>query len=315
MNNIIEIKTNYEDRFVKNYILPSNDCYIFLDSGILSAWEETSKIIDAKANPFKNNKFVVINTHEHWDHIGLNSMLVKEKNAFIFVHKAGKKWMEDFEYQFQQSFNAFSPELIPDIKTKENYWREIGEPSKVDMYLSGGEIIKNDKYELNVIYTPGHSPGSICLFESQKGFLFSGDTVQGNGFFGKLPLYTNVMQYLNSLKKLKDISPTIIFGGHTPAIEGSKNVKQELDTGIQTIETIEEATRNILKRVSTNVKLSDIVMQICKELNARYSIHAFFSVLAHINTMAEEIPIAADIVDKYIKGKNLMLYKGSCYEK
>jgi hydroxyacylglutathione hydrolase len=315
MNNIIEIKTNYEDRFVKNYILPSNDYFILIDSGIVSAWDEVYQKINTVPYLCEKTKIVVINTHEHWDHIGLNTKLVKEKNAFIFVHKAGKRWMEDYEYQFSQSFDAFSPELIPDIKTKENYWREIGKPTKVDIYLTGGEIIKNEKYELNVVYTPGHSPGSVCLFESQKGFLFSGDTVQGNGFFGKLPLYTNVTQYLDSLKKLKDISPTIIFGGHTPTIEGRKSVKQELDTGIQTIEKIEETTRNILNRASSNKKLSDIVSQVCRKLNAKYSIHAFFSVLAHINNMKDDVPLAADIVDKYIKGKNLMLYKESCYEK
>ena len=308
MNNIIEIKTDYEDRFVKNYILPSSDYYILIDSGITSAWDDVYQKINKGPFFCEKTKIVVINTHEHWDHIGLNSKLVKEKNVSIFVHKAGKRWMENYEYQFSQSFDAFSPELITDIKTKENYWREIGEPAKVDMYLTGGEIIKNEKYELNVIYTPGHSPGSVCLFESHKGFLFSGDTVQGSGFFGKLPLYINATQYLNSLKKLKDISPTVIFGGHTPTIEGRKNVKQELDIGIQTIETIEEITRNILNRVPSNKKLSDIVSQVCRKLNAKYSIHAFFSILAHINNMKDDVPLATDIVEKYIKQKNLTLY-------
>jgi len=299
MKNIIEIKTNYENRYVKNYILPSEDYYILIDSGIVSAWNELSQKVTIGPNYNKNSQFVVINTHEHWDHIGLNAMLLKEKNSLIVAHKAGVKWIEDHEYQFKQSFEAFTPELNPDKQTRQTYWKEVGQPVKVQLLLKGNEVFKNIEYELEVIYTPGHSPGSICLFEKQKGFLFSGDTVQGCGFFGNLPLYTNVTHYLDSLERLKKLSPYAIFGGHTPLIYGKENVQKILDEGIQTIELIEKATRIVLKKLPSNQKLSDIIKEVCRELNTNYSIHAFFSVLAHIVYMAKDVPVAADISNRY----------------
>lgn len=312
--NIIEIKTSYEDRYVKSYILPSKEYYILVDSGIISSWNELSQKIKAGLNYNKNTPLIVINTHEHWDHIGLNSILLKEKNSIIVSHKAGVEWIENHEYQFQQSFEAFTPELIPDIQTRQVYWKEIGQPVKVQLYLTGNEVLKNDDYELNVICTPGHSPGSICLFDQQKGFLFSGDTVQGCGFFGKLPLYTNVTHYLDSLEKLKRISPCAIYGGHTNLIHGRKNVKNILDEGVKTIESIGRVTKSILKRSASHPKLSEIVKNVCEELNAIYSIHAFFSVLAHINHMAKDNGFAADIADRYIKQRELKIYSESYYE-
>ena len=299
---IIEVKTNYGSSYVKNYILPSNDYYLLIDTGIVSAWDELSQEIAPVPEYDRNSRLVVINTHEHWDHIGLNANLVKEKRALIVAHKAGITWMEDHEYQWQQSFEAFSPELIPEEQRKQIYWKEIGKPVKVQVYLKGGEIFKNQNYEVKVIHTPGHSPASICLFEKQQGFLFSGDTVQGCGFFGNLPLYTNVTQYLDSLRRLKKLNPCVIFGGHSPRIEG-EDVQQILDEGIQTIESVEKATRIALNKLPSSQKLSDVVREVCKELEANYSIHAFFSVLAHINHMAKHIPIAADISNRYQTNK------------
>ena len=284
-----------------------------IDSGIVSAWNELSQKVTIGPNYNKNPQLVVINTHEHWDHIGLNAMLLKEKNSLTVAHKAGVKWIEDHEYQFKQSFEAFTPELNPDKQTRQTYWKEVGQPVKVQLLLKGNEIFKNIEYELEVIYTPGHSPGSICLFEKQKGFLFSGDTVQGGGFFGKLPLYTHVTHYLDSLERLKKLSPYAVYGGHTPLIDGRKNVQRILDEGIQIIESIDKATRITLNRLPSNISLSDVVKGVCEELNANYSIHAFFSVLAHIDHMAKDVPVAFDIASKYIKERNLKLYLKESY--
>jgi glyoxylase-like metal-dependent hydrolase (beta-lactamase superfamily II) len=302
MKKIIEVKTNYGKYYVKNYILPSEDYYLLIDSGIVSAWDELSQQIDSISEYDRKPGLVVINTHEHWDHIGLNANLVKEKGALIVAHKAGITWMEDHDYQWQQSFEAFSPELIPAEQKKQLYWKEIGKPVKVQLYLQGGEIFKNQNYKLEIIYTPGHSPASICLFEKQQGFLFSGDTVQGSGFFGNLPLYTNVTHFLDSLKRLKKINPCVIFGGHSPRIEG-EDVQRIIDEGIRTIESVENATRMALNKLTSSHTLSDIVREVCKELDVNYSIHAFFSVLAHINHMAKHIPIAGDISNRYQTNK------------
>jgi len=62
-----------------------------------------------------------------------------------------------------------------------------------------------------------------------------------------------------------------------------------------------------------NISLSDVVKGVCVELNANYSIHAFFSVLAHIDHMAKDVPVAFDIASKYIKERNLKLYLRESY--
>lgn len=87
-----------------------------------------------------------------------------------------------------------------------------------DRTLFGGEIISTGIFDLEIIWTPGHSIGHICLYEPQNRILFSGDHV--------LPVITpNVSyrmesgdnplgDYLNALQKIKNIPVTLILPGH-----------------------------------------------------------------------------------------------------
>ena len=83
-----------------------------------------------------------------------------------------------------------------------------------DRLLSHGEIIKVGGLELEVIHTPGHSPGSVCLLG--PGFLFSGDTLFALSI-GRSDLPGGDGKVLQeSLKKLVQKVPTdtIIYPGH-----------------------------------------------------------------------------------------------------
>lgn len=297
-NNIIEVKSQYGSSYVKNYILPSDDFYILIDTGIVSACDDFVTNIPHMLENIKNTGLIAINTHEHWDHIGLNGYLVKERGSLLAAHKAGILWIENHDYQWKQLFEFFCPEIIPDKERKQIYWSEIGEPVKVHLLLQGGEIIRNQNYELEVIHTPGHSPGSICLFERNKKILFSGDTVQGSGFFGNLPFYNNVTQFRNSLERIKKLDPSIILGAHSSRIEGGE-VKKILDEGIRTIDYIGNEVRTALNALNSDMRLSDIVRQVCRKLEANYSIHTFFSVLAHLSQMADISATAEEITQKY----------------
>ena len=51
------------------------------------------------------------------------------------------------------------------------------EPVGIDVYVDHGSMISFGKFDLKVIHTPGHSAGSICLYEENEGILFTGDTL------------------------------------------------------------------------------------------------------------------------------------------
>ena len=93
----------------------------------------------------------IITTHGHPDHIGANEAIKKATGALILVHE------ED------------SPMLINGIGGVSG-----GVPDK---FINDGDIIEFGNVKLNVIHTPGHSKGCICLYNEKDKILFSGDTL------------------------------------------------------------------------------------------------------------------------------------------
>jgi len=72
-----------------------------------------------------------------------------------------------------------------------------------------------------VIHTPGHSPGSICLYEPGKKWLFSGDTVFAYGSFGRVDLPGgSARELIKSLEMLSRLDVENLYPGHEEVVEG-----------------------------------------------------------------------------------------------
>ena len=141
----------------------------------------------------------VVNTHTHWDHIGnnyqfeeiacynnddcINRLLLGIDNASLQRYVTG----ESIWKPLPQDFVPLTWSIPP------------VEPTNL---LGEGTIIDLGDRNLEVIYTPGHSPGSICLLDQKNRILFTGDT------FFPGPLYAfaedvNIDDYIASIEKLK----------------------------------------------------------------------------------------------------------------
>ena len=84
----------------------------------------------------------------------------------------------------------------------------------VDKTLVEGDIIKTKNFEFVVVWTPGHTDGSICLYEKEKHILISGDTLfsEGPGRYD-LP-YGDKKELVESLKKLSEFKIELLLPGH-----------------------------------------------------------------------------------------------------
>ena len=88
---------------------------------------------------------------------------------------------------------------------------------KVDNGITGDEMIQLGKYTLQIIHTPGHSKGSICilLLGHEKRVLFTGDTIYMNGLLGLLNLPdSSLADYKYGINNLKDLSVDSLIPGH-----------------------------------------------------------------------------------------------------
>ena len=104
---------------------------------------------------------LIVSTHGHWDHIGDNAAIAEHTGAQIAVHPDDRHRLED-----PQPLYAPFP-IIPSV-------------AAVDL-AEGGEI-RFGEIRLQVLHTPGHTEGSVCLLARDEGLLFSGDTLFPGGW-------------------------------------------------------------------------------------------------------------------------------------
>ena len=173
------------------------------------------KVIVKKLNEngIRNLDYILL-THLHYDHIAA-SMEVKERTgAKILMHKLDAKLIKDEKFTISRLFNAENPKII------------------VDRYLIGNEVLDLGNANLRVIHTPGHTPGSICLYEEREKILFSGDTLFPFGNFGRTDLPGgNIKKLVESLEKLSKLDVKKLYPGHMEITE--KNVNQQIKESLK----------------------------------------------------------------------------------
>ncbi len=118
----------------------------------------TRRFLEALGNANLHLLYIV-NTHGHWDHTADNSALQKATGAALCVHS----W---------DATRLANPSLAGEDETPLPV-----PPSRADRTISDGDCLEVGSYRFEVIHAPGHSPGSICLYEANVGVLFTGDTL------------------------------------------------------------------------------------------------------------------------------------------
>ncbi|MBA1340111.1 MAG: hydroxyacylglutathione hydrolase [Pelagibacterales bacterium] len=169
--------------------LKDNYSYLLIDEK-----KNTACVVDpSEADPIikyldqnKINLKFILNTHHHFDHVGGNTKLKKKYKAKVIGYAGDKN-------------------RIPEI----------------DILLNDQEIWKQENFEAQIIYVPGHTLGHICFYFFKKKIIFTGDTLFSLGC-GRLfeGSYSQMYESLNKIKKLP--SDTQIFCGHEYTLANSK---------------------------------------------------------------------------------------------
>lgn len=140
----------------------------------------------------------ILLTHSHWDHFADAKELKEKTHAPLYIHTLDAKNLED-------PGSDGLPLFIPI------------EAVSPDHFLSEGDVITVGELKLEVIHTPGHSPGSVCFYLAEQKLLIAGDTLF-QGTIGSLSLPTAEPDKMwDSLAKLAKLPPdTRVVPGHGP---------------------------------------------------------------------------------------------------
>lgn len=139
----------------------------------------------------------VIATHGHWDHLSGLALLRQESDAKLYIHGADRAQVESGDYDLTASFLYDRP--FP--------------PLRVDGELEDGQVLHVNGFDLTVHHTPGHSPGSICLWTEHQGMklLIAGDTLWG-GCHERVG--SDLRAWRRSLDRLLELEFDVMTTGH-----------------------------------------------------------------------------------------------------
>jgi glyoxylase-like metal-dependent hydrolase (beta-lactamase superfamily II) len=87
--------------------------------------------------------------------------------------------------------------------------------------IDEGDVLDLGNRRLEVLHTPGHSPGGICLWEAATGTLFSGDIIY-DGPLIEDAYHSNLDDYRASLERLLRLPVRTVHGGHFPSFSGQR---------------------------------------------------------------------------------------------
>lgn len=199
-----------EDASSHSYLIRGDYKNVLIDSGVdrnFSRLEKSLLTLRLKVMDID----IVINTHEHFDHIGANRYF--QDYALIAAHRfaATKITLEDRYVTMYKSGDLNEP------------------PLKVHLWLENRFRFDLGNYSLEVVHTPGHTSGSICIYELTRKLLFTGDTLFAGGTLSYISESGSVGDYINSIGRLETRKINEFYPGHG---EVSKTPEEDMQKAI-----------------------------------------------------------------------------------
>lgn len=183
------------------YLLNGTEHSLLIDTGlgICNIYDEVIKLTD--------KPIIAVATHIHWDHIGGHNYFPD-----FYVHREEVSWLNG---QFPLNKKTVREMVVdrcdlPKGYNIEQYEIFQGMPTKI---LEDGDKIDIGGRNIQVLHTPGHSPGHMCFWEGERNYLFTGDLVYKDTLFAYYPS-TEPILYLNSLEKIAVLPVLKVFPAH-----------------------------------------------------------------------------------------------------
>lgn len=157
-------------------------------------------------------ELIAIASHTHYDHVGshheFEHRVVHSAEAQILAAPTRAATLAD-PYVTDGIFTGLPP--APYSST--TYAVRAAPATRI---VEDGNVIDLGNRVLEIVHTPGHSPGGIALWESATGTLFSGDIVY-DGPLIEDTYHANAEDYLRSMKRLLELPVRTVHGGHFPS--------------------------------------------------------------------------------------------------
>ena len=201
---------------VNTLVVPLEEkaCFVVDPAACQNAGDK-NKITDYLASKKLDCKAIIL-THSHFDHItGIAQLKQAFPKAKIAIHKAEISELTNPPGPMGEAVIRFfgSMELIQAVSEQPPADIALYDGATLDSVVGPGLGAENWK----VISTPGHTPGSICIYNQKENELISGDTIFAYGGYGRTDMAGgDEAQIMHSLAMLRETIPsgTHVYPGH-----------------------------------------------------------------------------------------------------
>lgn len=223
-NAITQIVEPHVHRIIRNNVwhVRGGDRDLVIDTsvGVASVTEGLDGLLDRPV--------VCVATHIHYDHVGC----IHEFDVRL-MHPIAAAQMDPYQDAMPLRWSSFPPEAV-ELASHAGY--EIGADAMIDALpradfdidafhtqsvavtgtVDEGDVIDLGDRRLTVMHLPGHTPGSIGLWEEETGTLFSGDAVYDGPLIDNLP-ESDLAEYRRTMKRLRELPVSVVHAGHDPS--------------------------------------------------------------------------------------------------
>ena len=225
-NGVTLLTEPYVDRLIRCNIwhIKGRDQDLLIDTGlgVCSLREAARDLLETR--------IIAVATHTHYDHIGSH-------------HEFDVRAVHEAEVELM-SMPEPAPLFLSEFGEQANYIIEAGYTPDEDLIkalpyagfeprnhqtqaapatwiLQDGDVIDLGNRAFEVLHLPGHTPGSIGLWEAGTGILFSGDAIYDGPLLANLP-DANINDYIDTMERLISLPVSIVHGGHERSFDHSR---------------------------------------------------------------------------------------------
>lgn len=288
----MELPLPWELETVNVYLVRLEEGFLLVDSGIGTAdcFEAMRSGLDGLGVGFRDVRQIFL-THFHPDHAGLAARIQKLSGASLWMHSKEMEALrvigepEKASAAGDAALNAAGvpPELHLRIRKVLAEIRVDARELLANRFVSGGESIPTALGSLEVISTPGHSPGHVCLYQRERQIFFSGDHIlpEITPNISWLEDEDPLSDYLSSLRRVGELEMQLVLPAHGQPFRGHRGWTQ------RTIGHHEERCARIRELLggqsSTAHELALAMWR--RELAPLHHFFAVMEVLAHLEYM------------------------------
>jgi len=220
---VLRITEPYVHSYVRSnaWLIQGSAAHLLVDAGLGIGR------LRAELGDRLNRPVIAIATHSHFDHFGGlgefadraahrdDGDVIEQASDYVTLTA------DTYPVALLDEFGAAGaavPDLLISALPSEGFdvtaFRTPGVP--ITRWLAGGDVLDLGDRSFEVVHAPGHSPGSICLWEARSGTLVSGDVlVDGEPLLDELPR-SSPADFAVSLRRLADLPMRTVYAGHGP---------------------------------------------------------------------------------------------------